>query len=152
MLFRLLALALCASEQTSALFTAAKKAEEQQNKSGVANSALAVEDERNRLSKDGFFMLCALGTADFSRVRPRKLVVVTFFFLFRFFSILFFLFFIFALCVLLRLYLTSPLSFPPATYVGYTRTSLRSSNRRSGRGGGNQQEEEHGRMYGAERV
>lgn len=48
-------------EQTSALFDAAKKAEDQ-------ITSLSEEEDRNRLSKGGFFMLCALGTANFSRV------------------------------------------------------------------------------------
>lgn len=52
----------CVGEQTSALFDAAKKAEDQ-------ITSLSEEEDRNRLSKGGFFMLCALGTANFSRVR-----------------------------------------------------------------------------------
>ncbi|CAM9319739.1 unnamed protein product, partial [Hapterophycus canaliculatus] len=67
----------CDQEHTSALFTAAKKAEEQQDKSSnsTSNSALTVEDERNRLSKEGFFMLCALGTADFSRRQNERMMM-----------------------------------------------------------------------------
>ena len=49
--------------QTSALFSAAKRADVSQ-----WINAIAVEDDRNKVSKAGFFMLCALGTADFSRV------------------------------------------------------------------------------------
>lgn len=49
--------------QTSALFSAAKKAEVLQSQ-----HLLAVEDDRNKVTKAGFFMLCALGTADVSRV------------------------------------------------------------------------------------
>lgn len=48
-------------EQTSTLFDAAKKAEDQ-------IASISEENDRNRLSKGGFFMLCALGTANFSRV------------------------------------------------------------------------------------
>lgn len=43
------------------MFDAAKKAEGE-------TVSLGGEDDRNRLSKGGFFMLCALGTANFSRV------------------------------------------------------------------------------------
>lgn len=53
--------------QTSALFSAAKKAEIHQWNTNT--NVLAVEDERSKVSKAGFFMLCALGTADVSRVR-----------------------------------------------------------------------------------
>ncbi|CAN0188230.1 unnamed protein product, partial [Scytosiphon promiscuus] len=66
----------CDQEHTSALFTAAKKAEGQQSRnSGGGHSALAVEDERNRLSKMGFFMLCALGTADFSKRQNERMMM-----------------------------------------------------------------------------
>eukprot|EP00752_Nemacystus_decipiens_P004301 g3930.t1 len=51
----------CNVDHTSALFGAAKKAEERPIPS------LSAEDDRNRLSKAGFFMLCALGTANFSQ-------------------------------------------------------------------------------------
>lgn len=52
------------TSQTCALFSAAKKAEMHQS-----YYVLGAEHDRNKLSKAGFFMLCALGTADFSRVR-----------------------------------------------------------------------------------
>ncbi|CBJ28347.1 hypothetical protein Esi_0101_0052 [Ectocarpus siliculosus] len=58
----------CDKDHTSALFSAAKKAEEQQS-----NSVAAVEDDRNLLSKTGFFMLCALGTADISRTQNERM-------------------------------------------------------------------------------
>lgn len=51
--------------QTSALFSAAKKAE-------AFPILVPLEDDRNRISKAGFYMLCALGTADVSRVCMRK--------------------------------------------------------------------------------
>eukprot|EP00752_Nemacystus_decipiens_P009899 g8831.t1 len=55
----------CDAAHTSALFDAAKKAEDQ-------IASLSEEDDRNRLSKGGFFMLCALGTANFSRAQKER--------------------------------------------------------------------------------
>ncbi|CAN0401579.1 unnamed protein product, partial [Ectocarpus sp. 12 AP-2014] len=58
----------CDKDHTSALFSAAKRAEEQQS-----NSISTVEGDRNLLSKTGFFMLCALGTADISRTQNERM-------------------------------------------------------------------------------
>ncbi|CAN0431968.1 unnamed protein product, partial [Ectocarpus fasciculatus] len=58
----------CDKDHTLALFSAAKKAEEQQSTAGAV-----VESDRNRLSKAGFFMLCALGAADFSRRQNERM-------------------------------------------------------------------------------
>eukprot|EP00903_Cladosiphon_okamuranus_P013924 g12951.t1 len=55
----------CDAAHTSALFDAARKAEDQ-------ITSLPEEDDRNRLSKEGFFMLCALGTANFSRAQKER--------------------------------------------------------------------------------
>eukprot|EP00903_Cladosiphon_okamuranus_P014070 g13077.t2 len=60
----------CDEEHTSALFGAAKRAEVRQ-----FNNVLTFEDDRNKISKAGFFQLCALGTADFSRRRNARMKI-----------------------------------------------------------------------------
>ncbi|CAM9484435.1 unnamed protein product [Pylaiella littoralis] len=58
----------CDRDHTSALFSAANKVEKNQS-----NSLPTEDDRRNRLSKAGFFMVCALGTADFSRTQNKRM-------------------------------------------------------------------------------